>query len=78
MKKVTEEWSKRGTLDKTFLDFFRKFLSDCPDNDGLKRVTYLPTGKTYLVPYEDLILYGLKGNEVTRYPEEKQNAKDTA
>ena len=72
---LVKEWKKRHPekkLDVQFLAGIRRMLEHCPDEDGLKRVTDMETGKTHLVPYEDMILNGLNGSEVSKYPEEKK------
>jgi len=68
MTKVKKEWVKRfAGIDMHYsIDMMSKFLLGCPDNDGMKRVEY--EGKTYLVPYEDIILNGLKATDIpTKY-----------
>jgi len=84
LKKVIAEWrerikkgtydniSKSAKIDKTFLESIRRMLVKCPDDDGKKRVESMETGKTHLVPYEQIILYGLKGTDLYKYPLEKK------
>jgi len=71
-KKILDFWINRygkENLDREKLKALRKMLNLMPDEDGMKRVTNMETGKTYLVPIEDIILNGLKGEELTKYPE---------
>lgn len=76
MKKLIAGWNKRlpkgAKLQKEFLKGIKEFLKLCPDEDGKKRVTDLSTGKTHLVPYEDIILNGLKGKDLNKYPVEEK------
>ena len=70
-RKIKKEWEKRigkGNVDEIRL---RQIigLADT-DGDGKKRVVV--NGKTYLVPIEDIILKGLKGNEIENYPSVKE------
>ena len=72
MEKLIEGWNKRlpegATLSEEFLKGIRDFLKLCPDQDGFKRVVSIETGKTHLVPYEEIMLKGLKGSELGEYP----------
>jgi hypothetical protein len=68
--KVKAEWIKRHeevNLDPEKLKQLKMVLKHCPDEDGLKRVSVIG-GKTHLVPYEEIILNGLKGTDVEKYP----------
>ena len=73
--KVRKRWESKipeGTsLDEWQLKKIKQMLLLCPDEDGLKRVTLVETGKTHLVPYEDIIVYGLKWTEFSKYPIEE-------
>ena len=71
LKKVTIEWEKKGKVDKNFFHQFKIMLEKCPDEDGLKRVVSMETGKVYLVPYEYIILNGLKGDELNKFEVEE-------
>ena len=74
MQKLREGWRKKASegarLDYIFLKGIRKLLEMCPDEDGLKRVLDGATGKTHLVPIEDMILNGLKQQDLKNYPVE--------
>ena len=75
MDKIEKEWAVRyeGYDLSHNLNMLRLMLLSCPDEDGFKRVTLIENGKTYLVPYEDIILNGLKGDEIaSKYEEEKR------
>lgn len=83
LKIVQKEWIKRlkngyyrnvpekSVIDKSFLESLRKMLLKCPDEDGNKRVVHVETGKTHLVPYKYIILDGLNGKDIHKFPEEK-------
>ena len=69
--RVKKEWIRRhgeDNLDPEKLAVTRKMIDLVPDEDGCKRVTLGETGKTYLVPIETIILDGLKGTELEKYP----------
>jgi len=73
-KEIENEWIKRygkQNLDKEKLRVMKVLLKEIPDNDGNKRVTDMVTGKTYLVSIKDIILNGLRGDNLKQYPEEK-------
>ena len=74
MQKLREGWrkkqSKGAKLDYIFLKAIRKLLELCPDEDGLKRVVDGATGNTHLVPIEDMLLNGLKQQDLKNYPRE--------
>ena len=73
-KEIETEWIKRHDkekLDPEKLRAIKKMLEVIPDEDGNKRVTSMETGKTHLVPIKEIILNGLKGNELNKYPEQK-------
>lgn len=79
-KKIYDEWVNRygkENLDNDQLEALRNFILECPDDDGYKRVTNMTTGKTHLVPYEDIILHGLKGSELNKYPLEGGKNENT-
>lgn len=75
MKRIINAWTARlpkgAKLSEDQLYAVRAALSIAPDDDGLKRVQSLETGKVHLVPYEHIILNGLKGSELEKFPEEK-------
>lgn len=74
MKNVVEVWTQRygeGTDFSVAEKCLRNVLEGSPHDDGLMRVTSAENGKTYLVPMEHIILYGLKGSELPKFPLEK-------
>jgi len=73
MDKVIKEWIKRHgivNIDPQKIGALKKVLQDSPHNDGLMRVQLIGGGSTYLVPFKDIILNGLKGEDIEKYPEE--------
>ena len=71
--KVKTEWEKRvgkGKISDGKLK--RMILFADRDGDGKKRVTSIRTGKTYLIPIADIILWGLDESEIDKYPVEKK------
>ena len=72
IKKVITGWQDRLPREAKILpeqiDSLRWALKQSPYEDGNARVKSLVTGKTYLVPYEEIILNGIKGNELNKYP----------
>ena len=75
-ERVKKEWIKRHgekNLNPAILNTLKKSLLSIPDDDGNKRVKSLSTGKTHLVPIERIILNGLRGDELDKYPVEKEN-----
>lgn len=51
-----------------------KVLSMSPHDDGFMRVSLTEDSKnTYLVPFEDIILFGLNGSEVNKYGRQKNH-----
>jgi len=74
MGKVIIEWIKRyGTnLDPQKIKIIREMLLQSPHEDGFMRVQLIEEGgEIYLVPFEDIILNGLKGEDVKKYEKEK-------
>lgn len=74
MKKVMNTWEKRhkaGKFNMVVVEATYKALRLSPHDDGLMRVVSMETKKTHLVPYEEVILNGLKGTELENFPEEK-------
>ena len=70
--RIVKEWEARHdkkSLDPEKLKAVKKMLLLCPDEDGMKRVSIMG-GETHLVPYEDIILNGLMGADVEKYPKE--------
>lgn len=77
--KIMKVWIKRHGKDKLnpiIINSIRDMLKVIPDEDGCKRVINAGTGKTHLVPIEDIILDGLKGNELYKYPIENEKEKE--
>ena len=76
-EEVLVEWIDRhgeDKLDPEKLEATRKMLHSIPEDSIYKRVTNMETGKTHMVPIKDIILNGLKGYDLSKYPEvdEKQ------
>lgn len=75
MEKVIAGWLKRipkgATINQEQLKSMMRFLLICPDDDGFKRVKSTVTGKTHLVPYEDIMLNGLHHDDLEKYPVEE-------
>ena len=71
---IKKEWEKRvgrGNVDEVALA--RIILISDTDRNGYKKITNIGTGKTHLVPIEDIILDGIKGFELDKYPEAKKD-----
>lgn len=71
MAKVIKEWEiKYGkeNLDPHKIKSMERILRFSPHNDGLMPCVDVVTGRTHLVPFEDIILHGLKGWELHKYP----------
>jgi hypothetical protein len=77
MSKVMKEWIRRyGTdkIDPRKLKATRDMLLLSPHEDGFMRVQLIEgSGEVYLVPFEDIILDGLKGKDVEKYQIENEN-----
>jgi hypothetical protein len=76
MDKVIKEWIKRHgviNLDPQKIEMLKNVLKDSPHEDGLMRVQLIGGGPTYLVPFEEIILNGLKGEDIEKYPVEGEN-----
>lgn len=75
MNKVISVWIKRHgitQIDPQKIEAVKKVLKESPHNDGLMRVQMIGGRTTHLVPFEDIILNGLKGEDIERYPMEKE------
>jgi len=75
MSKVMEFWIQRHGLqniDPGKIQATRNMLLMSPHNDGLMRVSVIGEEKPHLVPFEDIILYGLKGEDAKKYPIEQE------
>lgn len=73
MKKVMNVWEQRhktGKFNMAVVEATYQSLRLSPHDDGLMRVISMETKKTHLVPYEIVILNGLKGTELENFPEE--------
>ena len=67
MSKVMKEWIRRyglENLDPAKTKATRDMLLLSPHEDGLMRVNLIGNDKTYLIPFEDIILNGIKGEEI--------------
>ncbi len=67
--KIKDNWEKRigkGKVEERRLK--RLIIMADTQFDGKKRVTV--KGTTYLVPIEDIVLYGLAASEIDKYPTE--------
>jgi hypothetical protein len=77
MSKVMKEWIRRYGVDKIDprkLKATRDMLLLSPHEDGFMRVQLIEgSGEVYLVPFEDIILNGLKGEDVEKYQIENEN-----
>ena len=76
MNKIIKGWRKRHGQDIAFdplkVAMVEETLRGSPHEDGLMRVTNMESPDvTHLVPMEYIILNGLKGNEVNKFPIEK-------
>jgi hypothetical protein len=74
--KIMKVWEKRygkNKIDQNKLMILAKSLELSPHEDGRLRITLIEDKKTtYLVPMEDVILFGLKAEDVKKYPKEKK------
>ena len=73
MSKVLTLWDERHGLENcsqdTISELFKTLLLS-PHDDGLMRISLVKDlNKTHLVPFEDIILFGLKGVDVDGYKE---------
>lgn len=81
MIRVITEWERRYGKDKIDYNKVRlleKILSLSPHEDGFMRVTSLEDGKIRLVPFEKIILEGLHGKELDKFPIEKSNKRKSS
>jgi len=70
-KEIRDEWIERhgrDKLDPEKMNAIKEMLYLVPDEDGNKRITSMETGKTHLVPIKEMILNGLNGKELDKYP----------
>lgn len=70
MKIVETEWEKtyENDLDRDLIVHLRNILRQCPHEDGCQRIYDTISGNTYKVPLEDIILKGLKRDDLINYP----------
>ena len=71
MSKIMAVWiAKHGiqNIDPGKIQAVRNTLLMSPHNDGKMRVTLIGEEEAHLVPFEDMILNGLKGEDVKKYP----------
>ena len=77
MKRVMKEWYKRygeGKIDPEKVNAVRDMLLLSQYEDGFMRVQMIDGGEdVYLVPFEDIILDGLKGEEIEKKYEKAKN-----
>jgi hypothetical protein len=70
--KVVDEYKKRGLIaDEDYL--IRIIKLGNTEGDGFKRISRIGEDKTFLVPIEDIILYGVKAEELDKYEVEKKD-----
>lgn len=76
MDKVLLRWIKTfglENIDPQKAKMLRQILKQSPHDDGYMRITLIEEpGITYLVPFEDIILNGIKGEDVKKYPIENE------
>ena len=72
VKKIEKVWTKRYPNQKkrlkTRLRQLEQVLKLSPYNDGFMRVSLVENKETHLVPFEEIILNGLRGSELHKYP----------
>jgi len=70
-EKVKSNWEERvgrGNVDEDVLKTI--IVNSDIHGDGKKRVERAETGELFLVPIEDILLIGLKEEELDKYPKE--------
>jgi len=81
MGRICAGWEKKFGKDKLnpiTIEATRESLRRSPFDDGFMRVSVGFSGEVHLVPFEDIILKGLKGEDVEKYPvEQKKTNKVT-
>lgn len=79
MSKIIKVWIEKysiDNLDKRKIEAVRKVMLLSPHEDGFMRVQLTGEEDVYLIPFEDIILNGLKGSEVKKYgTETKTNSR---
>lgn len=75
-EKVKSAWEERvgkGNVDEEGLR--RIIIVADTDKDGLKRISLIGSDKVHLVPIEEIILNGLKGTDIDKYPVDDRSVK---
>lgn len=70
-KEIRDEWIKKygkNNIDPDKLKAVKELLYSSPHDDGLLPVKTIDVPGTRLVPIKDIILYGLHGKDVEKYP----------
>jgi len=79
LKKVEKVWKQRYPNHQKKLNIrlkqLEQVLTMSPHDDGYMRVSLAGENKVHLVPFEEMILNGLKGTDLHKYPieEKKEN-----
>jgi hypothetical protein len=77
--KVLDHWKNKfnqeDSLDPVKLAAVRLMIFMFPHEDGNQRVVDMRTGFTHLVPLEEIILNGLHGADLHRFPIEYKPTK---
>jgi hypothetical protein len=79
MQKVIETWVNRidiKDIDISKVAAVRLSLLGSPHEDGFMRVESLENRKTYLVPFEYIILNGLNGKDLEKFPVERRTKEN--
>jgi hypothetical protein len=70
--KVLEHWRsmyREDSLDPVKLAAIKMMILMFPHEDGNQRVVDVHTGITHLVPLDYIILHGLLGSDLRKFPE---------
>lgn len=63
IKAVIKKWANPSA---------KAFIKECEEKFGkYKQVQLASTGKVYKVPIKDILIFGIKGSELSKYPEWK-------
>ena len=69
MNKTPEEIKKAWETPKE-----AKFIRECELRFGkYKKIVLITTGKSYRVPTRDILTIGIKGSDLSKYPEWRNN-----
>ncbi len=71
MSKAVKYWEikyGRENIDLQVCNGLKNVLELSPHEDGIMPVENMDTGKTHLVPMIDIIVKGIKGSELDKYP----------